>query len=158
MKRAGMILAAGLLLMSSLPLFAQQASTGTTTTPAAATPAAANSSTNPIPKDAYYKSVPLIKVWMHQLGYMVQFWTSKSTVGQIYIPITWFNQGPNSKADIIYGNEPGYPRLVIFWVDGKFDHVNLYVLNYYESLTWGVLSQAADVTSQFNVEDVPKDF
>ena len=159
MKRVGMILAAGLL-MSSLPLFAQQANpsatTTTTTTTTTATPA--TSSTNPIAKDAYYKSIPLIKVWMHQLGYKVQFWTSKSQVGDIYIPLTWFNQGPNSKADIIYGNEPSYPRLVIFWVDGKFDHVNLYVLNNYESGTWGVLNQAGDLTSQFNVEDVPKDF
>jgi hypothetical protein len=95
---------------------------------------------------------------MHQLGYMVQFWTSKSQIAEIYIPLTWFNQGPNSKADIIYGNEPGYPRLVIFWVDGKFDHINLYVLDSYNSLTWGVLSQATDLTSKFDVQDVPKEF
>lgn len=99
MKRAGMVLAAGLLLMSSLPSFAQQANTTPTPT--------ASADTNP--KDAYYKVLPLVKVWMHQLGYMVQFWTSKSTIGEIFIPITWFNQGPNSKADIIYGNERGIP-------------------------------------------------
>ena len=138
MKRAGIVLAAGLLLMSSLPSFAQQA--------------------NEYPKDAYYKVVPLVKVWMHQLGYMVQFWNSKSQIADIYIPITWFNQGPASKADIIYGNEPAYPYLSIVWVDGKFDHVKLYVLNNYNSLTWGVLSQAADLTSQFNVQEVPKEF
>lgn len=138
MKRAGMVLAAGLLLMSSLPSFAQAAYSN--------------------PKDAYYKVVPLVKVWMHQLGYLVQFWTSKSQIANIYIPLTWFNQGPNSKADIIYGNEPGYPYLAIFWVDGKFDHVNLYVLNSYDSLTWGVLNQALDLTSQFNVQEVPKEF
>ena len=142
MKRAGILLAAGLLAMSCFPSFAQEA-----------TP---SSDTNP--KDAYYKSLPLLKVWMHRLGYMVQFWNSKSQVSEIFIPLTWFNQGPNSKAEIIYGNEPGYPRLVIFWVDGKFDHVNLYVLNNYESRTWGILSQAEDFTSQFDVQEVPKDF
>ncbi|MGO9307534.1 MAG: hypothetical protein ACLQDL_00750 [Spirochaetia bacterium] len=159
MKRAGIILAACLLLISGLPLFAQ-ASAGTTTGTTAGTTASATagSSTNPTPKDAYYKSIPLIKVWAHQLGYMVQFWTSKSQVASIYIPLTWFNLGPNSKADIIYGNEPTYPRLVIFWVDGKFDHVNLYVLDNFDSLTWGVLNQAGDYTTQFNVEEVPKDF
>jgi hypothetical protein len=144
MKRAGLVLAAGLLLMSSLPSFAQAAST---------TP---DASTNP--KDAYYKVVPIAKVWMHQLGYMVQFWTSKSQIANIYIPLTWFNQGAASKADIIYGNEPGYPYLSIIWVDGKFDHVKLYVLNNYNSLTWGVLSQATDLTAQFNVQEVPKEF
>jgi hypothetical protein len=142
MKKAGYVLIAGLLLMSSLPLCAQQASTGTYSNP----------------KDAYYKVVPVVKVWMHQLGYMVQFWTSKSQIGNIYIPLTWFNQGPNSKADIIYGNQPGYPYLSIVWVDGKFDHVKLYVLDNYNSQTWGVLSQATDLTAQFNVQDVPRDF
>jgi hypothetical protein len=142
MKRAGMVLAAGLLLMSSLPSFAQQAAT----------------STKENPKEAYYKILPLMKVWMHQLGYMVQFWNSKSQVSNIYIPITWFNQGPNSKADIIFGNEPGYPYLTIIWVDGKFDHVKLYVLNSYDNLTWGVLHESEDLTSKFNVQEVPKEF
>jgi hypothetical protein len=146
MKKAGFVLIAGLLLMSSLPLFAQQAGTAT------------SASTNKNPQDAYYKVVPIVKVWMHQLGYMVQFWTSKSQIGNIYIPLTWFNQGPLSKADIIYGNQPGYPYLSIVWVDGKFDHVKLYVLDNYNSLTWGVLSQATDLSAQFNVQDVPKDF
>ena len=141
MKKAGCVLAATLLLLTSLPSFAQEAYSSTTN-----------------PKDAYYKVVPVMKVWMHQLGYMLQYLTSKSQVAQMYIPLTWFNQGVNSKADIIYGNEPGYPYVTIFWVDGKFDHVNLYVLNSYDSLTWGVLNQAADLTSQFNVQDVPKEF
>jgi hypothetical protein len=142
MKKAGFVLIAGLLLMSSLPLFAQTTAT----------------SANTNPQDAYYKVVPIVKVWMHQLGYKVQFWTSKSQIGDIYIPLTWFNQGPLSKADIIYGNQPGYPYLSIVWVDGKFDHVKLYVLDNYNSVTWGVLSQATDLSAQFNVQDVPKDF
>ena len=146
MKRAGMVLAAGLLLMSSLPSFAQAASSSS------------SSNANSYPKDAYYKVIPLAKVWMHQLGYMVQFWTSKSQIANIYIPITWFNQGPSSRADIIYGNEPAYPYLSIVWVDGKFDHVKLYVLDHYDSPTWGVLSQAGDLTSQFNVQEVPMEF
>jgi hypothetical protein len=150
MKKAGFVLIAGLLLMSSLPLFAQQAGTAASTTTA--------TSANTNPQDAYYKVVPIVKVWMHQLGYKVQFWTSKSQIGDIYIPLTWFNQGPLSKADIIYGNQPGYPYLSIVWVDGKFDHVKLYVLDNFNSLTWGVLSQATDLTAQFNVQDVPKDF
>ncbi len=99
-----------------------------------------------------------MKVWMHQLGYMVQYWTSKSQIAQIYIPLTWFNQGVNSKADIIYGSDPGVPYVTIFWVDGKFDHINLYVQSSYTDLTWGVLSQATDLTGQFNVQDVPKEF
>ena len=140
MKKAGFVLAA-ILLLTSLPSFAQQA----------------YSSTNN-PKDAYYKIVPMLKVWSHQLGYMVQFWTTKNQIAQMYIPLTWFNQGVNSKADIFYGNLPEIPYVVIYWVDGKFDHVNLYVRNDFNSLSWGVLNQAGDLSSQFNVQDVPKEF
>ena len=50
MKKAGFVLAATLLLLTSLPSFAQQA----------------YSPTNPT--DAYYKIVPIMKVWMHPLG------------------------------------------------------------------------------------------
>ena len=141
MKKAGFVLAAAVLLVTSLPLFAQEAY---------------SSANNP--KDAYYKVVPLLKVWLHPLGYMAQYVTSKSQVAQMYIPFTWFNQGINSKADIIYGDDPGIPYVSIFWVDGKFDHVNLYVQSSYESLTWGILNSAADLSSQFNVQDVPKEY
>jgi hypothetical protein len=138
MKKAGFVLAASLLLLTSLPSFAQQAYSN--------------------PKDAYYKIVPIIKVWMHPLGYMVQFWTSKSKISEIYIPLTWFNKGIESKADIVYTLGPEYPYLTIYWVDGKFDHLTLYAVDSYNSLTWGVLSQTEDLTSQFNVQDVPREF
>ena len=139
MKRAGILAAAVLLFVTSVPSFAQQ--TDTT-----------------YPKDVYYKVVPLMKVWSHQLGYVVQFFNSKSKVVDVYVPLTWFNKGINSKADIVYGNEPGYPYMSIFWADGKFDHVTLYVESDAHSSTWGVLTPAQDLTNQFNVQEVPRDF
>jgi len=137
MKKAGIILAAALLTLASLPAFSQAQA---------------------YPKDAYYKVVPIIKIWSHQLGYKLQFWSSKSTVYDIYVPISWFNKGTESKADIYYGNDKQYPYFVIFWVDGKFDHIAIYALNDYHSLTWDVLESANDLTSQFNVQDVPLNF
>jgi hypothetical protein len=109
-------------------------------------------------KDAYYKSVSITKIWTDQLGYIVQFFNSKSQVSTFYVPLTWFNKGPDSKAEIIYGNESSYPYFTVVWVDGKFDHIRLYVLNDFHSLTWGVSSGAVDYTSKFNVEDVPREF
>ncbi len=137
MKKAGFVLAAALLMLASVPAIAQAQA---------------------YPKDAYYKEMPIIKIWSHQLGYKIQFWSSKSTVNEIYVPLTWFNKGSDSKADIFYGNEPHYPYFAIYWVDGKFDHIDIYALNNYNSLTWGVLESATDLSSQFNVQDVPKDF
>ena len=137
MKKAGIILAAAFLMLTSLPAFSQEQA---------------------YPKDAYYKVMPIIKIWSNQLGYKLQFWSSKSTVNEFYVPLTWFNKGAESKADIIYGNDKQYPYFAIFWVDGKFDHINIYAMNDYHSLSWGVLETTSDMAGQFNVQDIPKDF
>ena len=147
MKRAGIVLAAGLLLAAALPSFAQAAST------------AGTQPANTYPKDAYYKTVPIEKIWMHPLGYIVQYWTSKSQVATAYVPFTWFNQGINSKADILYGSGPGSePRMVIYWVDGKFDHMRLFVSDNPNDASWGVASQASAPDSKFDVQGPPLDF
>jgi hypothetical protein len=135
MKKAAIVLAAGLLLLAGLPAFSQ-AQTYT--------------------KDAYVKTIGVQKVWVHELGYMLTFFNSHQQMQNIYVPVTWFNQGPASKAEIIYDNNLKYPFISIFWADGKFDHINLYVLSNFNSVTWGVLT--GDLTTQFNVQDVPPDF
>jgi hypothetical protein len=139
MKRAVIILAAGLFLLACLPAFSQAAE-------------------NKYPTDVYVKTVHIVKIWMHPLGYMIQFWTSHSRVGEVYVPVTWFNKGPDSKADIVYAQDSAYPYFSIFWADGKFDHVTIHALSDYRSPTWGVLETATDRSSQFSVEEMPKDF
>ena len=138
MKKALIAVVAGLFLAASLPVFAQTT--------------AAN------PQQAYNKIVPLTKVWMHPLGYVLQFFNSHSQLSNIYVPLTWFNKGVNSKADIVYGNENSYPYVSIFWVDGKFDHIIIYALDYFDAPSWGVLEEVTDRSSQFNIEEVPRDF
>ena len=137
MKKALVAAAVTLLLLAGLPLFAQ---------------------TQTYPKDAYYKSIPVIKVWLHPLGYLLQYFNSKSQVASIYVPLTWFNQGVNSKAEIVYGSEWSAPYAVMFWFDGKFDHIALYVTQNFDSQSWGVLENVTDRSAQFKVEDVPMSF
>jgi len=139
MKKAVIVLAAGLLLAVSLPSFAQEKQT--------------------YPQTAYFKSVPIAKIWLHPLGYVVRYFTSQSVMASAYIPYTWFNQGVNSKADIVYGSGIGAePHMVIFWVDGKFDHIRLFVDENLAGLTWGVPNESANLDSQFDVQGPPLDF
>ncbi len=137
MKKPVILFAAALLLLASLPAFSQAAA---------------------YPKDAYVKTIHIVKVWTSQLGYRVQFFSSKSQVSDIWVPMTWFNTGIDSKADIVYGATAEFPYMTIVWVDGKFDHITLYVKEDYRDLSWGELSEAVDYSSQFNVTDVPREF
>jgi hypothetical protein len=143
MKKAVIALAAGLFLLACLPAFSQAS-----TTPAQ----------NKYPADVYVKSVRILKISMHQLGYKLQFWTSKSKVGEIYVPLAWFNKGPESKAAIDYANDPAYPYFTIVWADGVFDHVQIHALSDFHSLTWGVLESKDDLSTLFDIKDLPKEF
>ena len=141
MKKAVVVFAIGMLLLACLPTFSQ--------------------STAPYPayaKDAYYKSIPILKIWVHPLGYKVQFFSSKFEVSDLYVPLTWFVQGTESKAELIYGNSPEYPYFTIVWIDGKFDHIRLYVREDYQSMTWGVLTTSADLSSQFGIQEPTREF
>jgi len=138
MKKALVLLAAGIFLLACLPVFSQAQSAN--------------------PKDAYVKSVRIVRIWMHQLGYKIQFFNSHSRISDIYVPLTWFNKGPESKADLVYARGSEYPYFSIYWVDNKFDHIMIYALENYNDMSWGVFEPATDVTSLFNIQEIPKEF
>ena len=150
MKKAIILFAAGFVLLASLPAFSQAATQPQAPAQPQGTPGYA--------KDAYFKNIPLLKVWLHPLGYKLQFFNSNSGVSDIYVPLTWFNKGSLSKANIVYGNEPGFPYCTIVWVDGAFDHITLYVFSDLTSQTWGELRVPGDLSAQFNVQEPPKEF
>jgi hypothetical protein len=137
MKKAIVFLAAGLLLFACLPAFSQE---------------------NAYPKDAYAKTVPIAKIWVHPLGYMVVYFKGALELGEMFVPLTWFNNGPAGKAELVWGNEPGYPYFSLFWVDGKFDHVSLHVVDSLNSLTWGTLEASLDLKDKFDVQGTPQEF
>ena len=138
MKKALVLLAAGIFLLACLPVFSQTQSEN--------------------PKEAYVKTVHIVKIWMHQLGYRLQFYNSHSRISDIYVPLTWFNKGPDSKADLAYGRGAEYPYYSIFWVDNKFDHIMIYALDNYADTSWGVFEPSTDVTSLFDIQEVPREF
>jgi hypothetical protein len=136
-KRPVIIIFAALVLLASLPAFSQAQN---------------------YPKDAYVKTIHIVKIWTSSEGYKVQFFNSHSHISDIYVPLSWFNKGVNSRAEIVYGVTAEYPYITIVWVEGKFDHVTLHVLQDYNDLSWGELRGAADDSALFKVEEVPKEF
>jgi len=133
MKKAVIFLAAGMFLLACLPAFTQE---------------------NAYPKDAFVKSVPITKVWVHPLGYEVVYFKSNMQPVTIYVPLKWFDYKVG-KAEIVYGNNRAYPYFSIFWVDGKFQYIRLYVLDYTTSPTWGVDDGTkTDLTGKFNIQEL----
>jgi len=152
MKRAICVLCAGIVLLAGLPAFAQ-------TQPAQPQSAQPQSSAaQGYPKEAYVKNITLIRIFVHPLGYKLTYWNSKMQIGEMYIPIGWFNKGVTSQAEITYGPTSDRPYVAISWVDGKFERVTINANSDMLGPTWGTISPAVDLTAQFNVQEPPREF
>jgi hypothetical protein len=106
------------------------------------------------PSDVFVKTVPVVKVYTHTLGYKVLYLKSNMEMGVLYLPTAWLKQA-GGKAAIIWQTADRPPHFSIFWVDGKFDHIYLYVPNNLSLPFWGTLDSSQDLSAEFNI-DQPK--
>jgi hypothetical protein len=104
----------------------------------------------------YVKTVSIMKILNHALGYKVLYLKSNMDVGEFYVPHTWFKAG--GKAELVLGNTPAFPYFSVFYRDGKFDHIKLYAHENIQHLSWGKLKRQAGDSSKFEVETLDLEF
>jgi len=104
----------------------------------------------------YVKTVSIMKILNHALGYKVLYLKSSMEVGEFYVPHTWFKAG--GKAELILGNGPAFPYFSIFYRDGKFDHIKIYAAENIQHLSWGRLKRQAGDSSKFEAETLDLEF
>jgi hypothetical protein len=131
MKKALFALLVAVLLGCSVMIFAQQ------------------------PKDVYVKSVPIVKILSHRLGYKVYYLKQNMDLASFYAPVQWF-VGTAGKGKIIWGRKPEYPYFTIVWENGEFLYIKLFLFENYDHDSWGTLKAAdSQVREVFDV-DAPK--
>lgn len=96
----------------------------------------------------YAKTVFIQKITSHEKGYRVAYYNAHGDLETIYVPIEWFYKNSNYltddgfvKAEIVRGVGPSYPYMQIFWKDGKFHHLRLFVRDSYADRSWGVVRE-----------------
>ena len=99
----------------------------------------------------YFKSVPILKILSHSEGYKVLYMKSDMQVGEFYVPHKWFGRA-GGKAEIVFGDDPSFPYFSVFYRDGKFDYIRLYVFDDVKDLSWGILRKTEAANAAFNVE------
>jgi hypothetical protein len=96
----------------------------------------------------YYVSVPIEKIYIHGTGYMVTYLKGFNLV-RTFIPHEWFSN-PDGKADLItLGTGRAWPNLTIYYKNGEFSHVRLYVRRDRGHETWGVVPFSVDIENYF---------
>jgi hypothetical protein len=107
----------------------------------------------------YVKSVIVTKVYPHQDGYRIVYQRENLKLGVVYLPMDWFyTDGGARKAQVIYGEDPAYPYLSIFWRQGEFHHLRLYVNENKNHPTWGDLENYPGLGEKFNVDTLQMEF
>jgi len=96
----------------------------------------------------YAKALPIQKITSHEKGYRVTYFTAHGDLKTVYIPLEWFSsvgdyKTPDgfTKAELFRGNGDSYPYMEIFWKDGKFHHIRLFVRASYTDRSWGVVKE-----------------
>jgi len=99
--------------------------------------------------DMYYINVPVERVYLAYEGYLIQYRNGANTLGTIGIPYEWFTDSA-SRAEIMK-TPPGrdWPSMSVFYKDGEFSHVRLYVHRTRSHITWSVVPMGVDVSGHF---------
>jgi hypothetical protein len=103
----------------------------------------------------YPVTVSVVKIFAHADGYEIVYRKGTVDTAIAYIPVRWFV--PGGKAELVKGFGPAYPYLVVFYKDGKFDHLRLYVQRNVNDPSWGVLAPDAG-KGKFDAEDLKLEF
>jgi hypothetical protein len=103
----------------------------------------------------YPVRIDVVKVFSHGDGFKVVYRKGSADVGAVYLPARWFV--PGGKAELVRANDPSFPYMSLFYKEGKFDHLRIYVLADQGDETWGVLSPA-EGAGKFTADDLKMDF
>jgi hypothetical protein len=99
----------------------------------------------------YVKTVPILKILTCSAGYKVLYVKSDMQVGEIYLPLSWFGKA-GGQAEIVFGKDPSYPYFSVFYKDGKFDFIRLYLIDDVKDLSWGILKKTEEELNRFKVD------
>ena len=109
--------------------------------------------------ELYYINVPIEKVYAYRLGYVVLFRKGNNALGRAYIPYEWFKFSVR-KADLVQlGDGPTWPSMSVFYKEGAFYAVRLYVSKRNSHITWGMVPSNVNMDDRFqNVEGIDLGF
>lgn len=100
----------------------------------------------------YLKTFPIARVYLHSLGYKVDFFKQDRTLGSFWLPMEWL-AAPGNIGTVVYGKGLSWPYATFFYKEGEVDHFRLYLVENKEDLSWGVLDQGVDYTNQIPAPD-----
>jgi hypothetical protein len=107
----------------------------------------------------YYVNVPIEKIYPYRKGYMVLYRKGVTDMARTYLPIEWFTEAAGRGELIPLGTGSTWPSLSVYYKNGEFSHVRLYVRRDISHVTWGTIGPGVNIDNEFdNVDDLRLEF
>ena len=121
----------------------------------------------------YYINVQIERIYPTSHGYLIRYHKTNGQLGTIGIPNEWFldlQSSDNEPDDEVVGVSYLYtaagraeiitlpagnswPSLTVFYRDGQFSHIRLYVHRSMSHVTWSNIPQGTDLSRYFTSHD-----
>ena len=102
----------------------------------------------------YYVNISLERIYPHRAGYAVQYLRNNRTLATAYLPIEWFSSSAGKGEIVSLPPGRGWPSMSVYYKDGEFSHVRLYVHRGGSHRTWGNVPQNASANNFEGVESI----
>jgi hypothetical protein len=98
----------------------------------------------------FYYNVPIERVYPYRRGYVIKYRKGSIGMATTYLPREWFVDA-GSKGDLIY-LDPGqkWPYLTVFYKEGQFSHIRLYLRRDRGHESWGNIPQNVNLDEYFD--------
>ena len=107
--------------------------------------------------DIYYVNVSIEKIYATRDGYIVRYRT-QTGIATIGVPNSWFTEAAGRANMLNLPTGSSWPSMSVFYSNGEFTHLRLYLSRQKGHTTWGTIPQGTDVSRFFPEEGFPLQF
>jgi hypothetical protein len=101
----------------------------------------------------YVNTVFLEKVYPYQVGYVLQYRKGINQMARLYIPYEWFTEAAGRAELVTLPPGANWPYLTVFYKDGEFSHIRLYLHRSKAHETWGNVPLGVNINDRFEGVD-----
>jgi hypothetical protein len=99
--------------------------------------------------ELYYVNLPVEKVYIYKSGYIVIYRKNINTLGTAYLPYNWFRANVKKAEMIQLADGKTWPSMSVFYKEGKFHSVRIYVAKRGSHQTWGMVPLTTNLDDRF---------
>ena len=107
----------------------------------------------------YYVNITLEKIFPYRRGYIVQYRKGLFKYGRAYLPGEWFTDADSKGEIVVLPAGKAWPSMTVYYKNGVFSHVRLYVHHWASHQTWGSIPQKFNLDENFDyIENIQLEF